>query len=87
MTPQMKNLQFDLHKIASAVNNLQFWLICEKDISSQYIQHDLNELIKTLNELILDNYKVNKVDDIKMEDEAGGMRHCGDDYYEDVETN
>lgn len=58
MTQQTKNLQFDLHRIASAVNNLQFWLICEDDISNPYIQYDLDKLIEILSKLKLDDYKV-----------------------------
>jgi hypothetical protein len=58
MTEQTRNLQFDLYRIASAVNNLQFWLIYKNNIDNEYIQHDLNKLIETLKELKLDDYKV-----------------------------
>ena len=58
MTEQTRNLQFDLYRIASAVNNLQFWLIYKNNIDNECIQHDLNKLIETLKELKLDNYKV-----------------------------
>jgi hypothetical protein len=58
MTEQTRNLQFDLYRIASAVNNLQFWLIYKNNIDNEYIQYDLNKLIETLKELKLDDYKV-----------------------------
>ena len=57
MTEQTRNLQFDLHRIASAINNLQFWLIYN-DIDNEYVQGDLNRLIEQLKELKLDDYKV-----------------------------
>jgi len=57
MTEQKQQLQFDLHRIASAVNNLQFWLIYN-DIDNEYVQSDLNRLIEQLKELKLDDYKV-----------------------------
>jgi hypothetical protein len=58
MKQQTRNLQFDLYKIASAVNNLQFWLIYEGNIDNELIQYDLNKLIETLGKLKLDEYKV-----------------------------
>ena len=57
MKNQTQNLQFDLHRIASAVNNVQFWLIYN-DIDNELVQHDLNKLIERLKELKLDDYKV-----------------------------
>ena len=57
MTEQKQQLQFDLHRIASAVNNLGFWLIYN-DIDNEYVQSDLNRLIEQLKELKLDDYKV-----------------------------
>ena len=57
MKEQTRNLQFDLHRIASAVNNLGFWLIYN-DIDNEYVQGDLNRLIEQLKELKLDDYKV-----------------------------
>lgn len=58
MTQQTKNLQFDLHKIASAINNIQFWLIYEDDISNPYIQYDLDKLIEQLKTVHFDDYRV-----------------------------
>ena len=58
MKNQTQNLQFDLHRIASAVSNLQFWLIYQDNIDNELIQHDLNKLIETLGKLKLDDYKV-----------------------------
>lgn len=57
MIEQKQQLQFDLHKITSTINNLEFWLIYN-DIDSEYVQGDLNRLIERLKELKLDDYKV-----------------------------
>lgn len=57
MKNQTQNLQFDLHRIASAVSNLQFWLIYN-DIDNELVQGDLNRLIDRLKEIKLDDYKV-----------------------------
>ena len=53
---QMFCLKYDMHKLDSAINNLNFSLITNENIEYENTQHYLKRLIQIFEEINFNNY-------------------------------